>query len=327
MDFVVVGAGALGTILAAHLIENGHRVRVLVRPQRAAQLNADGLRVRGLANISVACDVVTDPAAIESTEVLIVATKTYQTVDAVAPLAHLRAGSVFSVANGVRKNEQLAAVFGDHSVVGCMADVSGELLADGQVEFSRNVCLHLGALNERHRSTVETIAEAINASGVHTRARDDIASVEWSKFVGWLAFMSLSVITRRPTVDFLNNRHHAALAARLIKETATIATARGIALLDQSPMPVKTIAEAPGSAAVDAVCGMGAEFQRIAPQHRMSSLQDLERGARLEFEDTLGYALELARELELGHATLQDCYDLVAGIDAIAREQNRRADT
>ena len=51
----------------------------------------------------------------------------------------------------------------------------------------------------------------------------------------------------------------------------------------------------------------------------MSSLQDLERFAQLEHEDTIGYALELAEGLKLPSETIRDCYDLVAGIDAINR--------
>ena len=46
--------------------------------------------------------------------------------------------------NGVLKNELLARVFGFSRVLGAMADFSGELLANGEVKFTRNVCLHLG---------------------------------------------------------------------------------------------------------------------------------------------------------------------------------------
>ena len=41
-------------------------------------------------------------------------------------------------------DELLATVFGYSRVIGAMADFSGELLANGEVKFTRNVCLHLG---------------------------------------------------------------------------------------------------------------------------------------------------------------------------------------
>ena len=52
--------------------------------------------------------------------------------------------NALSVQNGVLKNELLATVFGYSRVLGAMADFSGELLANGEVKFTRNVCLHLG---------------------------------------------------------------------------------------------------------------------------------------------------------------------------------------
>ncbi|MEM7468363.1 MAG: 2-dehydropantoate 2-reductase [Pseudomonadota bacterium] len=319
MHFTIVGAGALGTILAAHLVHSGHRVSCVVRENRAKQLHANGLRITGLKEMSAECEIITDPATLDQTNVLIVGTKTYQTLTAIESLRHLKLGAVFSIANGVKKNEQLASVFQPKTITGCMANVSGELLADGTVNFTRNVCLHLGALEKAGEPMVETVAEEIDRAGVVCRAEQDIRSVEWSKYVGWVAFMSLAAITRARTCDFLMNANHADFAARLIKEMAEIARAKNIKLIDQSPMPVKTIAEAPGQAARDAVIDMGQQFAKEAPEHRLSALQDLERGARLEHEDTLGYALEQARALDLPAATIADCFDLVSGIDAINR--------
>ncbi|MGR8947915.1 MAG: ketopantoate reductase family protein [Gammaproteobacteria bacterium] len=319
MKFTIIGAGALGTILAAHLVEDGHDVACVVRNNRAEQLRNDGLKLIGLKELNNTCQLITSPELAADTDVLIVATKTYQTEAAIAAIRHIKAGCVFSIANGVKKNEQLATIFGQDSILGCMANVSGELLESGTVNYTRNVCLHLGALNENQSAQAQEIASAIDKSGIVCRSHDNITTVEWSKYVGWVAFMSLAVITRSRTIDYLRNDNHARLAVRLIKEMAAIANAKQVELIDQSPMPVKTIADGDEKIALNAVKNMGEEFATTAPEHRMSSLQDLERGARLEHEDTLGYAMELAQGLNLPAPTIRDCYDLVAGIDAINR--------
>ena len=115
---------------------------------RYETLRRDGMRVRGLSELSLPCEVVEDPSTLGPTDVVVLGVKTYQIDEALRGLGHVSAGSVFSVANGVMKNEELAAVFGPDHVMGCMADTSGELHADGTVEFTRNVCLKIGAYHQ-----------------------------------------------------------------------------------------------------------------------------------------------------------------------------------
>ena len=59
-EFAVLGAGAIGSILGAHLARAGHSVTMLVRERRAAQLRRDGLRINGLAEIATPVQVLTD---------------------------------------------------------------------------------------------------------------------------------------------------------------------------------------------------------------------------------------------------------------------------
>lgn len=317
MRFVIVGAGALGTILGAHLVTAGHAVACVVRGRRIAQLQKDGLKLTGLRDMQAQCEVVSDPSTLTETDVLVIGTKTYQTTEAVELVKHLRPRLVFSMANGVKKTEQLCEAFDNATVLGCMANVSGELLENGVVDFTRNVCLHIGALDLISQEQTAELAQLIDDAGIVCRAEENIKTVEWSKYVGWVAFMALAVITRAKTADFLTNDNHASLASRLIKEMALIAAAKNIELVDQSPMPVRTIADGSTRESVEAVLNVGHEFATNAPGHRMSSLQDLQRGATLEFSDTLGYAVELSAALGVAAPTINDCFDLVAGIDAI----------
>lgn len=138
MNIVILGAGALGSILAAHLIEAGETVSVIARGARAAQLRQHGLRVSGLRDIRVPCHVITDPYALQETDALIVTVKTYDTAEALAAVQHVRLGSVCSVQNGMLKNEQLAQTFGAHKVLGATCLLGGEVLADGETHFTLN---------------------------------------------------------------------------------------------------------------------------------------------------------------------------------------------
>jgi ketopantoate reductase len=51
-----------------------------------------------------------------------------------------------------------------------------------------------------------------------------------------------------------------------------------------------------------------------APTHKISTLQDLERGRRLEFAETLGYAARKGAELGVPLPTITTCYRLIAPV-------------
>ncbi|EQD50520.1 protein containing Ketopantoate reductase ApbA/PanE [mine drainage metagenome] len=69
--------------------------------------------------------------------------------------------------------------------------------------------------------------------------------------------------------------------------------------------------------AVAAVRAAGEEFAVNAPEHRMSALQDLEAGRRLEVEETFGDMVRRARQRDVHVPLLEATYHLVAAIDRI----------
>ncbi len=201
-----------------------------------------------------------------------------------------------------------------------MANFSGELQARGSVEFTRNVRLYIGPTASYIGPDVRAIANMLDAAGINTESSARIETVEWSKFVGWIALFSLSLIARTTTGKFLDNPRLAGLGVRLIREMASIAAARGIELIDQSPVPVASIASGPERAAVEKLSQVGRELIASAPGHRMSSLQDLEAGRRLEVEETLGYALREAARLGIDAPTLDVCYAAAAGVNTLSKD-------
>jgi 2-dehydropantoate 2-reductase len=67
------------------------------------------------------------------------------------------------------------------------------------------------------------------------------------------------------------------------------------------------------------VLRFGALLAERAPAHRVSTLQDLERGRRLEVEETLGYAVRKGVELGVPVPTVETCYRLLAGVNRHVR--------
>ncbi|HLW24264.1 MAG TPA: 2-dehydropantoate 2-reductase [Steroidobacteraceae bacterium] len=318
LRFVILGAGALGSIIAAHLTRAGHPVSLLARGRRAALIQEQGLRIRGLVHLDQRVTVIDDPARCPDADALIVCTKAQGTLGALEPLRHARFDAVLSVQNGVLKNELLARVFGHERVLGALADSSGELKADGEVLFTRNECIALGELEETSGQRAARIAAALAGAGVGSRAVADIASLEWCKFVAWVALMVLSVTTRAYTGAFLDDPEGALLLVHLVREMGTLAVASGALLTDEVTLPVAALCARPESEAVEIVRAGGRALMARAPMHRMSSLQDLAAGRALELEETIGDAVRRADALELSLPLLRASHLLVTAIDRLS---------
>ena len=101
MKFVVLGAGALGTVIAAYLARAGKDVALIARGDRAEHLAKKGVTITGLEEFTIEVEIIDQPATLSAADVLVLATKTYDTAAAIDAVRHMTIGSVFSIQNGV----------------------------------------------------------------------------------------------------------------------------------------------------------------------------------------------------------------------------------
>ena len=120
VDFAILGAGAIGSILGAHLWRAGHSVIMLVREARAQRIAADGLRITGLTDIHASVDSLVDWSQLRKARTLMVAMKTTGTDAALQALRH--AEIRYRLFHPERNSEERAAgpkAFGTDPRAGC----------------------------------------------------------------------------------------------------------------------------------------------------------------------------------------------------------------
>jgi 2-dehydropantoate 2-reductase len=312
VQFAILGAGAMGSIVGAHLARAGHSVAMLVRERRARQIQAEGLSVTGLVQFATPVHTIVDPAQLAGAEVLIVTTKAIDTAASLAPFSNARIGTAFSIQNGVMKNELLAGALPRTHVLGALANFSGELLPSGEALFTRNVNLMLGDLSGAPTASALDIARMIDAAGVRSTAVDNIQSQEWSKFAAWFGLAAVSVATRSVTWKFLLDPNAALVLVRLIREVGALAAACNVALTDESMFPVARMCAGTEGAAVEIMRAYGEEFRKNSPTHKLSTLQDLDAHRPLELEETMGFAVRKAAELKLKLPLLDAFYRIAS---------------
>ena len=319
VEFAILGAGALGTILGAHLARRGRRVAMLATPRRAAEIAARGLRIRGLEHFDQPVAAFADAGRCAGADVLIVATKAIDTPAALRALRDLPVGIALSIQNGIDKDRFLAEAFGRERVLGAIANTSGERSSGGEVLFTRNELIAIGELSGEAGERAPRVAAALEDAGIRAAAVPDIVALEWAKFASWAGLMLLSITLRAPTAAFLADPRALRLLAAIVREVGALAAAEGVVPTDRSTLPVATICAASDDEAVAAIRRWAADLAVRAPQHRVSSLQDLDARRPLELEETLGYALRLARRHGLALPRLETLVPLSLAIDAVNR--------
>ncbi len=315
MRIVVLGAGALGTVIAAYLARAGEDVALIARGARAKLLADAGVTITGLEDFTVEMEIIDQPDALQAADVLILATKTYDTAAAIDSVRQMKLGSAFSIQNGVMKNAQLAEAFGEEAVLGAVGMLGGAIEANGAANFMMNSPILLGEPRGGTSPRVEEIVAALSAAGLKASASEAVLTEEWSKFVGWLGLSGLAVLTRQETWKFLADPDTARIVARIMRETAQLPQHLDIPLRTGSPFNLDVVTTKGEDDVVELLLKRGQAQSKIAPDFRQSMLQDVDKGKQFEVEETFGYVVQQAAEMNLAVPTVETCYRVLAGLN------------
>lgn len=298
-DYLVVGAGAMGSTLAAHLTRVGAEVALVARGARADEVRQHGLRVCGESVFETSAVVVSPSTDAPQARVVVVATKAIDTAQTLSCLSHLQPESVLSLQNGVQKDQFLKHWFGAEKVLGAVAQFSATLEPAGTARLTVNHGLLLGELDGTQGQRAHRIARQIDGSGLRAKAVTHINDHLWSKFVIWASIALVALATGKSTGELLSDLRSSQQVARIVAEIAVLARRESITLIDDGMLPAATLARLPIADSVALLQRTGLQLQRMAPEHRVSTLQDAQHGRPLELGETIGYVLGRAESLGL----------------------------
>lgn len=346
MAYVIVGAGALGQSFAALLARSGQQVTLLATPRSEGRLRASGtIRLRGVMDVDVpvgphAVSVTSRAGDVPDGAAVIFATKGHDlhaAIEAVRAAAGERVGWAAGVQNGIVKDDLLAAAFSAEKVIAAVTIFGAGRQADGSVNVMSPGATYFGELNGPISPRVQQAAQAFQAAGIPTHAREDIASVLWSKACNATGVFGVTVLARASNNLLFSNPHFMRAYLVLVRETAAVAEAYGVQVGNYPSFPpIRTFvdrdteetirqinvtpsqpATAP-SAAPDDTSG-GGPTPTPAPVSYASMTQDLLAGAPLEVEAIFGDIVARAERKNIPVPSLRLVRDLIRGIDQTPR--------
>jgi len=284
MRILVLGAGGTGGYFGGRLAQAGVDVTFLVRPARAAQLDADGLVIRsplGDAQLTVRHLTAEQLSATAPFDVILLSCKAYDldsSLDAIAP-AMGEHTTLLPILNGLRHYETLDQRFGAARVLGGLCFISVTKPANGEV-------LHLGKpasvtfgerSGETHSERCAAIANAFAQANVEHKHSPAITQDIWIKYSFLTALAAATCLMRASVGVIVATDDGRDFMQRLYGECLAVAAASG------SPIP--------SSAQELAIRNLTQEGSPVTA----SMLRDLESGQPIEGEHIVGDMLTRAR--------------------------------
>jgi 2-dehydropantoate 2-reductase len=249
----VIGAGAIGSLLAAHLARVADVSVLTRREEHARALREQGLRVSGRSDFTAALNATHDPAELPELDAVFIATKGTQLDEAASSLAgRFPNATVVTMQNGIGA-EPIVRRHGNWPLVSGVTFMSGDRRGDTHVEYILDTETWLGPYDGVPVERVRELVALIESSGLKARAFDDLRPAQWSKLIFNATVNSVSALT-----GLAHDPHFAAeeelhdlghLVHGLIEEGKSVAVAAGVELFED-PWEMNVHATQRGSAHV-----------------------------------------------------------------------------
>jgi 2-dehydropantoate 2-reductase len=299
MRICIYGAGAIGGYMAVGLARSGQEVSVVARGAHLAAIEANGITLRIGGETRVARVAASSDARAFGVQDLVICTlkahQAYEAAPAFSPLlgpdtAVLTAMNgipwwYFHGSGGSFEGHHLAAVdpggrqwnaIGPRRAVGCVVEPACEVVAPGVIEHHEFNRLVIGEPDGSRSSRVTALAKVLSDAGFDAPIRDQIRWNIWVKLWGNVCFNPISALTGETVDRILATPPLLALCKTMMLEARAVNESLGV----QVPAEM-----------------MDRRFAAAATLtgHKMSMLQDLERGRPLEIDALVTAVQELAR--------------------------------
>ena len=292
MRFLILGAGAIGSVFGGFLRRAGHDVALVGRREHMAAIATCGLRISGIwGDHQIAglrtCESVATLAG-ESFDTIFLAVKSYDTAAAMEQLAAAQlagAPPVVSLQNGLGNVETIARFVGADRTIGGRVIFGVEVPEPGHCRvtvYAEEVMLGAIEGNSPPRETIEALARTLREAAIPTLATDRIHAYLWSKVLYNCSLNPTATLLGAHYGELLEHEETREILRRVVDEIYTVASARRVDMLAPT-----------ADAYYDILIG------RLGPatyDHHPSMLQDIRAGRRTEIDAMNGAIVRYGRE-------------------------------
>jgi 2-dehydropantoate 2-reductase len=242
LNWLIFGAGAIGTFIGGSLLLQGHKVVFLDQPEAVAEILEHGLKLNlhGQEHRILHPVVYTTlPGAISHTtfDISVFALKSYDT-EIVAELMRpfsARIPPVLCLQNGVENESILASVLGQDKIIAGTVTSAISRRAPGDILLERQRGTGIAAGHPLSKRLVPVLSEA----GLNARLYASPSSMKWSKMLTNLLANASSAILDMSPAEILAHRGLYRIEITQLREAISVMRAHHIPIVDLPGTPVR----------------------------------------------------------------------------------------
>lgn len=223
MEYVVVGAGAIGGTVGARLARDGHDVLFSdVDGEHVAAMNEHGLSIEGpVEEFTVSARAIPPDELPHNLGRVLLAVKAHDTKSAMARVAPLLAsdGFVVSLQNGLNESV-IATAVGKERTVGAFVNFGADYIGPGRIFVGGRGTFRIGELDGRRSARIDQLARDFDDAEV----TQNILGFLWAK-EAYGAMLFATAVSDLSIADALSEPRYRPLYLRLAKEVLDCATA------------------------------------------------------------------------------------------------------
>lgn len=281
MKILVMGAGTIGAYYGARLQQAGEEVVFCVRGENLRAMREHGIEVMSIKGDFTLPKVIATGNAAEFApyDLILLCVKSHHTAEAARQIAGCLKpdAAVLTVQNGVENEALLQEIVGREAVLSGNARIFADMPAPAKINHTGTGYIEFGELDGRITERVRRCAEAFERAGIFGEIATDILDRRWDKLIWNCGYNTVTVLTGRNLGVLHDDPGMLRLMRNLMEEAAIVARAEGAKI-------------APGR--TDWILDFAAKNLRDS---NSSTLQDLKRGRRLEYDAITGAVVRAAR--------------------------------